>query len=176
MAEIAQPRARARQDESVAARGFEAFYETERPRLFRALLILTGEVHEAEDLIQEAFFKVWERWDRVSGMDNPVGYLHRTAMNGFRSRYRRALSAARQRLAAARDAPDPFAAVEARDAALRALRALTRRQRAAVVLTELLGYSVEETGSLLSIRPGTVRVLISQARAALVTRRDLHDD
>jgi DNA-directed RNA polymerase specialized sigma24 family protein len=44
------------------------------------------------------------------------------------------------------------------------------------VLTELLGYSVEEAASLLSIRPGTVRVLISQARAALVTRKDLHDD
>jgi RNA polymerase sigma-70 factor (sigma-E family) len=176
VAEITQSCARPREDESSRPRDFEEFFEAERPRLFRVLLLVTGEVHEAEDLLQEAFFKVWERWDRVGGMDNPVGYLHRTALNGFRSRYRRTLSAARKRLAMVPDAPDPLAAVEARDAALRALGALTRRQRAAVVLTELLDYSVEEAASFLSISPGTVRVLISQARAALVRRRDLEGD
>jgi RNA polymerase sigma factor (sigma-70 family) len=172
---MTQSHARALEHESSRLLDFEAFFEAERPRLFRALLLLTGEVHEAEDLLQEAFFRVWERWDRVGSMDNPVGYLHRTALNGFRSRYRRALSAARHRLAIVQEPPDPLAAIEARDEALRAVRALTRRQRAAVVLTELLDYSVEEAASLLSIRPGTVRVLISQARAALVKRRDLQD-
>jgi DNA-directed RNA polymerase specialized sigma24 family protein len=54
-----------------------------------------------------------------------------------------------------------------RDEAVRSLAALTPRQRAAVVVTELLGYSTEEAGAILSIRPGTVRMLISQARAAL---------
>lgn len=157
-------------------RDFEDFFEAERPRLFRVLVLVTGDVQEAEDLLQEAFFRVWERWERVSGMDNPVGYLHRIAMNRFRTGYRRGLTAARRRLHLIPDEPDPLAAVEARDAALRALRALTRRQRAAVVLTELLEYRVEEAAAILSIKPGTVRMLVSQARARLAGRQDAADD
>ncbi len=150
---------------------FEGFFEAERGRLFRLLIMVTGSADEAEDLVQEAFFKVWERWARVSEFENPVGYLHRIAMNRFRSRYRHAVYAAKRRLSMGGDALDPLATVEARDAAVRALRLLTRRQRAAVILTEFLGYSVEEAAVALAIRPGTVRVLISQARARVASQR-----
>src|SRR5262245_22455768 len=68
---------------------FEAFFEAERVGLYRALFAITGSRHEAEDISQEAFLRVWERWDRVSALDEPVGYLHRTAMNVFRDRRRR---------------------------------------------------------------------------------------
>jgi DNA-directed RNA polymerase specialized sigma24 family protein len=112
---------------------FEGFFEAERGRLFRLLVLVTGSTDEAEDLVQEAFFRVWELWARVSELENPAGYLHRIAMNRFRSRYRHAVYAAKRRLSIGGDAPDPLAAVEARDAALRALRLLTRRQRAAVI-------------------------------------------
>jgi DNA-directed RNA polymerase specialized sigma24 family protein len=44
---------------------------------------------------------------------------------------------------------------------------LTPRQRAAVVLTELLGHSFDKAATELRIKPGTVRVLVSQARATL---------
>ena len=43
--------------------------------------------------MQEAFVRVWERWDRVAGVEDPVGYLFRTAMNLHRSALRRALLA-----------------------------------------------------------------------------------
>ena len=46
--------------------------------------------------MQDAFLTVWERWDRVGGMDDPVGYLYRTAMNLFRKRYRRAMLSVRR--------------------------------------------------------------------------------
>lgn len=62
---------------------------------------------------------------------------------------------------------DPFEKVIDHDEAVRSLAALTPRQRAAVVVTELLGYSSEEAGTILGIRPGTVRTLTAQARAAL---------
>jgi RNA polymerase sigma-70 factor, ECF subfamily len=52
---------------------FEEFYETERERLFRALLLVTHDSAEAEDLMQEAFVRMWERWDRVGTLDEPVG-------------------------------------------------------------------------------------------------------
>ena len=154
---------------------FEGFFEAERGRLFRLLVLVTGSADEAEDLVQEAFFKVWERWARVKDLENPVGYLHRTAINRFRSRYRHAVYVAKRRMRAVSNAPDPLTAVEDRDAALRVLRLLTRRQRGAVILTQLLGYSVEEAAVALSIRPGTVRVLISQARARVAGRKGAED-
>jgi len=49
----------------------------------------------------------------------------------------------------------------------RALAGLPRRQRAALVLTDLLGFSSEEAGRMLGVKPVTVRVLASQGRAAM---------
>lgn len=165
-----------RDPELSATRSFESFFEEERDHLRRLLVLVTGSVHEADDLVQEAFVKVWERWSRVGTLENPAGYLHRTAMNLLRSRYRHAAYVAKRRLSLGREDPDPLAAVEARDTALRMLRALTRRQRAAIVLTELLGYTAEEAAVTLSIRPGTVRVLVSQARARVAGIRDGEDE
>jgi hypothetical protein len=68
---------------------FEAFVEAQHTRLFRALYLVTGNRQEAEEIIQDAFVAVWERWDRVPLMDDPTGYLFRTAMNVFRKRSRR---------------------------------------------------------------------------------------
>src|SRR5207249_2647958 len=79
-----------------SAANFEAFFEAEHLRMFRALWLLTRSRHEAEELMQDAFLKVWERWDRVSGLSDPEGYLYRTAMNLFRSRLRRAAVALRK--------------------------------------------------------------------------------
>lgn len=145
---------------------FEEFFQTERQRLFRALLLVTHDSAEAEDLMQEAFIRVWERWDRVGTLDDPVGYLFKTAMNLHRSALRRAVAAARRSLRPPAE-HDPFEKVIAHDEAVRSLAALSPRQRAAVVVTELLGYSSEEAAEILGIRPGTVRTLTSQARAAL---------
>ena len=72
--------------ELAASRAFEAFYEAEARTLFRRLWLVTGNRAEAEELMQDAFLKVWERWDRVGGLDDPVGYLYRTALNRYRSR------------------------------------------------------------------------------------------
>jgi DNA-directed RNA polymerase specialized sigma24 family protein len=58
---------------------------------------------------------------------------------------------------------------------MRSLALLTKRQRAAVVVTELLGYSSEEAGEILGIRAGTVRMLTSQARAALREQKERDD-
>src|SRR3954453_79889 len=74
-----------------ASRTFEAFYEAEARILFRRLWLVTGNRAEAEELMQDAFLSVWQRWGHVGGMDDPVGYLSRTAMNLFRKRYRRAM-------------------------------------------------------------------------------------
>jgi hypothetical protein len=55
---------------------FEAFFEREKERLFQALCLVTRNRFEAEELAQDAFLSVYERWDRVAKMDEPTGYLY----------------------------------------------------------------------------------------------------
>lgn len=133
---------------------------------FHALVLITGDRHEAEEIAQDSFLVLWERWGRVAAMENPAGYLYRTAMNVFRRRRRRAALAVRRAVGLVH-AEDAFAAADARQVVGRALRGLSRRQRAALVLTDLLGFSSEEAGQALGIKPVTVRVLASQGRAAM---------
>ena len=68
--------------ESVTADGpplpFESFFENEKDHLPRALYLITGSAGEAEDLTQEAFTRLYERWDSVSTMDDPAGYIGST--------------------------------------------------------------------------------------------------
>jgi DNA-directed RNA polymerase specialized sigma24 family protein len=75
-------------------RAWTGTFEAQSERLFRALLLVTHDSTE-EDLMQEAFVRVWERWDRVGTLDDPVGYLFKTAMNLHRSAIRRAAVAAK---------------------------------------------------------------------------------
>ena len=166
MGEVADIRQARGADAAPQPRTFEAFFEDEKDRLLRILSVITGSRSEAEDLAQEAFTKVFERWDRVAAMDEPAGYLHRTAMNLFRNQYRRARVAVGRAVGFGPD-KDVFEDVDDRDAATRALASLTPRQRAAMVLTEALRYSGEEAGQLLGIKASTVYALTHQARAAL---------
>lgn len=152
---------------------FEDFFREHSPNLYARLCLITGNRAEAEELSQDAFLKVWERWDRVADMEEPVGYLYRTAMNLFRKRYRRTLLALRKTVSAELRR-DEFAMAEDRSAVARALLELAPRQRAALVLTELIGFTSEEAGRMLGVRAGTVRALASQGRAAM--KQQLEDD
>jgi RNA polymerase sigma-70 factor (ECF subfamily) len=149
-----------------ADRSFEAFFDAERTRLFGALAVMSGNRAEAEEVMQDAFLKVWERWERVSAMDSPEGFLYRTAFNTYRTRRRRAAVAVRKAIHLLPQ-DDALDTVETRDEAMRLLRALTPREREAIVLTAYLGYSTEETGKLLGIKANTVRVLTMRARNTL---------
>jgi RNA polymerase sigma-70 factor (ECF subfamily) len=148
------------------AGSFEDLVDAEKAGLFGALCLITRDRYEAEDLMQEAFLKVWERWDRVGSMDDPTGYLYRTALNLYRKRVRRMSLAVKR---AMRLAPrgDELVEVETRDEVIRALAALTPRQRQSIVLVDLLDYSSEAAGRLMGVKAATVRVLVSQGRAAL---------
>lgn len=152
--------------ERPAGLAFEGFFEAQHAGLFGALRLMTRDAAEAEDVMQEAFTRVFERWDRVAAMDDPVGYLYRSAFNVFRSRRRRAGVAVRRGLQHATD-QDRITQAEQRLAILQAMRALTPRQRAAIVATEVLGYSSEEAARLLGVRASTVRVLAARARAVI---------
>ena len=149
-----------------ATGSFEAFFEATHADLFAALWLVTRNRHEAEEIMQDAFMAMWTRWDRLSEIENPTGYLYRTAMNAFRSRGRRAAVALRKGVHLM-PADDALARVEEREASVSALAPLTPKQRAAVVLTVILDFTSEEAGDLLGVRPSTVRVLAGRGRAQL---------
>jgi len=110
---------------------FEAFFHDEARTLFRRLCTVTGNSSEAEEIMRDAFLALWERWDRISGMDDPTGYLYRTAMNVFRKRTRRASLAIRLTFASAPD-PTPFSEIDARQD-LQAARVLRSRSASSFV-------------------------------------------
>jgi RNA polymerase sigma factor (sigma-70 family) len=145
---------------------FEAFFEAEKDQLYRALCLVTRNRHEAEDLTQDAFIRVLEHWNRVAEVEDPHGYLYRTAMNGFRRRHGRALRTAKRSIRLV-STDDEIAEIDERDAAVRALAGLSPRQRAAVVLVDLLEFRSDEAAQMLGIRASTLRMHASRAHAAL---------
>jgi RNA polymerase sigma factor (sigma-70 family) len=156
-----------------APRDFRTFFEDEHRRLFKTLYFVTGDRHEAADLMQEAFLKLWERWDSIDRIDDVTAYLFKVALNGSRMRARAARRAARRRIPLG-VVHDPFDEVEIREDVQRMLHSLSPRQRVALVLLDLYGYGSKEAARIMGIRPSTVRALATQGRAALRMKEAPH--
>jgi RNA polymerase sigma-70 factor (ECF subfamily) len=145
---------------------FDDFFEEEHERLFKALYFVTGNRHDAEELMQDAFLRLWERWGEIHRIDDPTGYLFRVALNGFRMRRRRAAMAIRKVLPVP-ERRDDFLDAEMRADVRSLLLEVTPRQRAALLLVDLLGYPAEQAARILRVRPSTVRALATKGRRAL---------
>ncbi|MEX0755231.1 MAG: sigma-70 family RNA polymerase sigma factor [Actinomycetota bacterium] len=151
---------------------FDRFFADEYRRLFRALLLICRDRPEADDIAQEVFVRVFERWDRVGRMDAPVSYLYRTALNEYRNRVRRAIRWGRRTLFVREGGDEVSEAALARTEVSHALGALTRDQREAVVLVEFVGLRSDEAGAVLGVSAGAIRARVTRARAALREGRD----
>lgn len=160
---------------SLSSQDFAEFFRREYARTARACLLLTGSRAEAEDLVQEAFVRVYARWDHVSGMDSPEGYLFRSALNLNRKRLRWLAVRARHltRVDASRDELD---VAEDRLDALRAVATLPRAQREALVLVEWLDLDSDEAARVLGIAPSSLRGRLHRARKGLKERYGGSDD
>ncbi|MGH2682990.1 MAG: RNA polymerase sigma factor [Actinomycetota bacterium] len=145
---------------------FDEFFEEKHERLFKALYFVTGNRHDAEELMQDAFLKLWERWDEIHRITDPTAYLFRVALNGFRMRYRRAAMAVRKVLPVP-EGRDDFLDAEMRADVRRLLLQVTPRQRAALLLLDLLGYPADQAGRIMRVSPSTVRALATKGRRAL---------
>jgi RNA polymerase sigma factor (sigma-70 family) len=155
---------------------FEAFFAAEWARVVSAVMLLTGSKQEAEDIAQGAFLRLLERWDTLDHEADVEGYLFRTALNDYRSLYRRMKLTAKRVLAPGRAETDPFEQIAERDRAVRMLLALTPRQREAMVLTGIEGFDYQQAGALLGVKESTVRSLVAQARARLDKETDTPDE
>ena len=156
------------------------FVDGEYAKVVSTVALVCGSVATAEDSVQEALARAWERLDRGDGIDRLPAWVTTVALNLARSQMRRWRSErrARDRLGPLRDdlSDAPAASGEAH-AVREALRALPRRQREVTVLRYYLGLDVREIAEQLGIAEGTVKAMLFRARQSLaVTLGDEHDD
>ncbi|MGW2055481.1 SigE family RNA polymerase sigma factor [Streptomyces sp. NPDC001840] len=141
------------------------------PRLVRAAHLLTGDFHEAEDLVQTTLAKVCARWRRIPREEVDF-YVRRALVNNnlSRVRKRRVIHLLTPLLPEAVHGRHTGHAehIEERAALAQALAALSARQRAVVVLRYWEDLSEQETAGLLNCSVGTVK---THARRALETLR-----
>ncbi|WP_406038614.1 SigE family RNA polymerase sigma factor [Micromonospora sp. NBC_00898] len=157
---------------SAADRSYVAFVEVAWQRHIRLAMLLTGDRWRAEELLQDSLVKVYERWRRLSRLDDPHAYLRRALVNNHTSGWRRRR---RERLVA--DVPDRAAPAGdvGPDAVVlrRALMSLPTKQRAVVVLRHYEDLTEREVAQLLGCSVGTVK---SQNARALDKLRHFLDE
>ncbi|MEV0262723.1 SigE family RNA polymerase sigma factor [Streptomyces sp. NPDC050617] len=148
--------------------GFEEFVAARGPRMLRVAWLLTGDAHQAEDLLQTVLAKVWPKWNRITA-DDPEAYVRKALVNTHASWWQRRWrgEVPHGEVPDALAAPDPYDAVDLESSLGAAVRRLPKRQRAVVVLRYFEDLSVEETAAVLGCRPGTVKSQASKALKAL---------
>jgi RNA polymerase sigma-70 factor (sigma-E family) len=155
-----------------ATEDFAEFVRQALPGLLRYGHLLTGNPHDAADLVQTALEKVGARWSSVvRRTGDPVAYTRKAMANSHVSRWRRVR---RESLVA--ELPDVDTTVE-RDRfddepLWEALRGLPPRQRAVIVLRYYEELSEAEIADVLGVSRGTVKSQASKAMATLRTRLD----
>lgn len=151
---------------------FEEFVAARGPSLLRLAVMLTGNGHDAEDLLQSTFIKVVRHWGRVMEAGSPEAYTRKILVNehlSWRRRPQRRESVVEQVEPAS--VPDPTGHVSARDAAWQLLDLLPARQRAVLALRYYADLSDDQIAATLGCSPSTVR---SNASRALSTLRETY--
>jgi len=165
---------------------FEAFVRATQAPLYGAALLLVGDHHHAQDLVQETYARVARHWSSLSRPGGaPYAYAHTTlyrlAIDRWRTRARRVTEHPSDEIeqsyaASARSPASPPAGDAATDDRLvirQALARLTPRQRAVLILRYVEDRTEVETAALLGCSVNTVK---SQARLALRRIRELAPD
>ncbi|MCU1396642.1 MAG: polymerase, sigma-24 subunit, subfamily [Ilumatobacteraceae bacterium] len=136
-------------------------YDAQYRRSVRIVALTTGSSAVAEEIVQDAFLEVLRRWGSIR---DPQAYLRRALMSRCNSWLRRVVVerryAARVQSESVWNDTDVIAFTDA-------LAGLSAKQRAAVVLRYDAGLSEVEIATALGCRPGTVKSLLSRARAVL---------
>lgn len=151
---------------------FEDFYRSAFPVVSRSLYLLAESREDAFDMTQEAFARTWNRWDAFEAEDRPLLYTLRVAANLAKTalRRKRLWRRAAPRLAEVNHDGSTDSVLD-RLEVHSALRSLSFKQRAAVVLVDVADVKPDEAAALLGVNPSTLRVHLARARERL--RREL---
>lgn len=151
------------------------FLHTAYPRLVAAVALTSGSRPAAEDAVQEALLRAWERSEKGEEIDSLEGWVTTVALNLARSGLRRR---AAERRARSRIGPTVVSGPPSGDRVdiERALSRLPRRQREAVVLRLFLQLSTADAARAMHVSEGTVKSSLSRARPALAEALGVPDD
>ena len=157
-----------------AGEGFADFVRERGDHHLRVAVLLTGDWHAAEDLVQASLVKLYRVWPRLDTGTDPDPYLRRIMVNTqrswWRARWRRETPAARLPEGAASEGTgdDDIADRQALGALVRqALAGLPRQQRAVLVLRYCEDLSEAEVAGILGCSPGTVKTHAHRGMNAL---------
>lgn len=150
------------------ADGFDEFYRATSPRMLRYGHALTGDLVEAQDLVQEAYVRAWQRWRRLATYDHTEAWVRLVLARLATDSWRRLRS---RRIAMRRAGPPADVAAPSEDTVLLldALRRLPMAQRQAVALHYLCDMSVAQIAAETGVPAGTVKSWLSRGRAALAS-------
>lgn len=146
-------------------RDFDEFYAASYHALAIQLYAYLGDLHEAQDLVQEAYFRAYLRWKRIGDYEEPAMWVRTVAWNLATSRLRR-IATAHRHWRAMRETHEEGPSPDRVDV-VRALAKIPAPQRKAVVLRYMAGMTVGEIAALEKVPEGTVKSWLHQARAAL---------
>jgi RNA polymerase sigma-70 factor (sigma-E family) len=157
---------------------FVDVFHAHRVAALRLAYLLTGDASLAEDVVADAFARMYGKWRR-NRIDDPRAYLRRAVVNQVRGRFRRSATRRKHDAGSRWSEPTSGAADEGiadRDRLRRALSLLSPRQRTTVVLRIVEDLSEADTAALLGVSTGTVKAHLSRGierlRAALDERGD----
>jgi RNA polymerase sigma-70 factor (sigma-E family) len=156
------------------AEGFAQFIEAREKALQRTAWLLTNDWALAQDLVQTALARSWRYWGRIERGDDPEIYVRRVMVNTWAT-WRRRPWRAEEPSGVLTDRPangDLAADVATRLAVRQVLAALTKRQRAVVVLRLFDDLPEAQVAQILGCASGTVKATMSQALTRL--RNDPH--
>ncbi len=156
---------------SYTDRTFEEFYRASRHGVVTVLYALGGDLAEAQDAAQEAYVRAWQRWDRISGYEDPAAWVRTVGHRLLINRWRKIRNGV---LAYRRHGHDPAVPPPSENtvALVTALRRLPAEQRQAIVLHHLADLSVAEIAAQTGAPTGTVKARLARGRAALATLLD----
>ena len=160
---------------AVSTGDFAELFAAHHAEALRLAYLLTGDAHRAEDVVSDAFVKVYRAWNR-GGISQPRAYIKRAVVNESNSRFRRL--ALERREAAKRSGDDRGARSHDDQLAdsqvlLGALQLLPERQRTAVVLRYYSDMSEAQAAEAMGVSVGTVKSSVSRGLERL--RRILQD-
>jgi RNA polymerase sigma-70 factor, ECF subfamily len=148
------------------AESFDDLYRATSRRLMHYAYALTGDLGEAQDLVQEVYIRAWQRWSRLRQYDAVEAWLRHVLSRLAIDRWRRLRNF---RAALGRTGPPSHVPPPGDDGMLLvwALRRLPPPQRRALALHYLFDLPVEEIASETGAPTGTVKSWLSRGRAAL---------
>lgn len=155
---------------------FADYLAARQPALLRTAYLLTGDRHQAEDLLQNSLAKLYLAWDRVRDRGTMDAYVRRIMVNEQNSLWRRAW----KRHEVVTDevpeiAPHHDAHFDgANDELWHVVQSLPKRARAVVVLRYYEQMTEREVADALGIAVGTVKSQCSRAMATLRSRVPAH--